>query len=108
MSVKRFTYKAGVTLGGQDVVNLDYHKIPFQASVVVDLVSGTVNYKVEYTTDDISKDPPTFRWLTWVDFPADTASTKQSTLNFPVTAVRLSIQSITREVRFSVIQGIGI
>lgn len=107
----RRTYKAAsVVLGGQTFVNLDYWKIPFQATVLADLVSGSVNYSIEFTCDDVSGtvDPTTLRWITIPNLPAGQTSTVQYTVNFPVTAVRINIQSMTGELRLTVIQGIGV
>lgn len=100
-------------LGGQTLISMDYLKIPFQASALVDLVDGTVNYSIEFTTDDVvnmlgDSNPADFRWLPLPGIPAGQTGTLQATIGFPVTGVRLNIQSITGEVRFSVIQGIGI
>jgi hypothetical protein len=107
-AIQRYTYSASeVVVGGQDVVNLDYIKIPFQASVLVDLVSGSVDYAIEFTTDDISGDPATFRWNTVPNLAAGQTTTQVYKLDFPVTAIRLNIQSMTGEARISVIQGLG-
>lgn len=107
----RRTYKAATTvLGGQSFVNLDFWKIPFQATVLADLVSGSVNYSIEFTCDDVfgTVDPTTLRWITATGLQAGQTGTVQYTLNYPVTAVRLNIQSMTGELRLTVIQGIGI
>lgn len=108
--VRRVYKAASVVLGGQTFVNLDYWKIPFNATVLVDLVSGTANYGVEFTCDDVSGtvDPNTLRWIPDLTLPAGQTKTGVSVYNFPVTAVRLNIQSMTGEVRLTVIQGIGV
>jgi len=109
--IVRRTYKAAtIVLGGQQLVNLDYLKIPFQVGVLLDLVSGTINYSVEFTTDSLDGpfDPTTMRWITTQEFPQGSSGTIQATLNEPMTALRLNIQSMTGEARLSVIQGIGV
>lgn len=112
--VRRYTYRVNSTvLGGQLPISLDYLKIPFQASVLVDLVSGAINYAVEFTTDDLvnilgNSDPAQFRWLTLPNLPAGQTATAQVTIGFPVTGVRLNIGAMTGEARLSVIQGLGI
>lgn len=111
--VHRYTYTVGTTvLGGQDVINLDYFKIYVRCPMQIDLVSGSMEVVPEYTFDDIGGDPSTFRW-----FPYDKSWTQHGTvpitdtsfaiLDFPVTAVRLNIKSITGEIRLSFIQGLG-
>ena len=95
---------------------MDWNVVPFQASILVDLLSGQITYAVEYTTDDLDKgNPTTWRWLPTAGFPYGTTANAadptaapnplQWTLNFPVTAIRLNIQNLTGTVNFSVIQG---
>jgi hypothetical protein len=107
-AVRRYTYKAATTvLGGQDIINLDFFKIPFQVGVLVDLVSGNITYAIEYTMDHITGvvDLGAIRWQ---QAPIGTTSaTVQYTFNFPVTAIRLNILSMTGEVRLTAIQGLG-
>jgi hypothetical protein len=107
-AIQRYTYLAGKTpLGGQEVINLNYLALPFQASAIINIVSGIATYSVEFTHDDINKDPP-YMWVTdTVNFPAGQTSSGILLIDFPVTAMRLNLQSFTGEVRFSVIQGVG-
>ena len=127
MNPIRYTYSVNQTppivLGGQDVINMDWPVTPFQASVTVDTVSGSVTFGVEYTLDDIYKPlwvPGTARWL---PFPADSGMAYNTTVNAsiandpnpiiynlgpktgPVMAIRMNITSITGVVNFTVIQG---
>ncbi len=116
---RRYTYNSTsgkFVLGGQDVLNLDWNVTPFSASIVVDLVQGgSIIYAVEYTTDSLETgNPTTWRWLPTAGFPYNTTNTipagsppspQQWSLTFPVTAIRLNIQSLTGTVNFSVIQG---
>ncbi len=109
--VKRYAYKVGTiqALGGQDIVNLNELQAPFNASILVDIVNGVANYSIEFTTDDISgKNPAAFRWIPVTGVTPGQTATLQYTLNFPVTAVRLNLASLTGEVRLSVIQGLGL
>jgi len=107
--IQRYVYKAGSTvLGGQNVINLDYIHLPFQVSVLVDIVSGSANYGIEFTMDDIGGDPSTFRWISDVsNLPNGQSATGIFLLDAPVTAIRLNIQSFTGEVRITVIQPVG-
>lgn len=106
-AIQRYTYKVGGTLGGQDVCNLSYLQVPFISSILVDVVSGSCNYAVEFTTDDISGDPSKFRWNPLTGLPPGQSATVQYTLNYPCTAVRLNIAASTGEIRFTVIQATG-
>jgi hypothetical protein len=106
-SARRFTYKAGSTvLGGQEIINLDpFARQIFNASFHVDLVSGTMSVRPEYTMDDVTGDPAALRWHPLLT-DALTKTTLFGILD-AVTAVRLNIDSITGEIRLSVIQGVG-
>ena len=110
--VKRYTYKVGnpnLVLGGQDIVNLNELQAPFQASILVDIVSNAARFSIEFTTDDVTgNNPAAFRWNPVTGVAPGQTSTLQYTLNYPVTAVRLNLASITGEVRLSVIQGLGL
>lgn len=107
-AIHRYVYKVGSIqqLGGQDVVNLNYYQVPFLASAVTDIVSGTASYAIEFTTDEIGGNPANFRWLTIPNLNNQTAS-QQFSLAFPVTAIRINLASLTGEVRFTVIQAPG-
>lgn len=84
---------------------LDYWISPFNVTLSV-LVTGTVNYTVQYTFDII--DPNT--WIpstaNWVDHPSLTSKTAtlDSNLAYPATAVRLVQNSGTGSCKFTVIQ----
>jgi hypothetical protein len=107
-SVRRYAYKADTTVrGGQDVINLDHLQLPFQASILVDIVDGSASYAVEFTTDDLTGEPSAFRWWSDSALPAGQTTTQNFSINSAVTGVRLNLQSITGEVRFSVIQGVS-
>jgi hypothetical protein len=106
--IQRYTYKAANTvLGGQDVISLDYFKLPFQASVLVDVVSGLISYGIEFTADDLMGPPGSFRWITDPALPNGQSASGLFVINAPVTALRLNIQTFTGEVRITVIQPIG-
>lgn len=106
-TIQRFVYKAGtvMTPDGQDVVTLNYLQLPYTVGIVADVVSGAADYTIEFTTDDMSGCAADFRWnvlpglVYWQSDPLI-----QYTLLFPVTAIRLNIQSLTGELRLSVIQ----
>jgi hypothetical protein len=107
-AIQRYAYKLGTVPGGQNICNLNYLQVPFNTSILVDIVSGSAEFSIEFTHDDVGGDPTTFRWVLVPGLAAgQTATTTYSLANFPVTAVRLNIASITGEVRLSVIQGTG-
>jgi hypothetical protein len=105
MIVRQKILAGNVVLGGQVPVGMDFVKNPFNASVDVDIVSGSAIYSVEYTTDDLLGDPATLRWKTTVEFPSGTTSSALKAITIAVTGLRINIHSMTGEIRFTVIQG---
>lgn len=105
--VRRYTYNvANTVLGGQDVINLDPFKLVFNVAVLVDIVDGDANYSIEFTHDDMTADPATFRWHTDASLPQGQVATGVFAITTPVTAIRLNLGALSGEVRLSVIQGI--
>ena len=105
-AIHRYTYNLGTLPGGQDIQSMDFMQNPFTALAVVYIVSGAVQYSIEFTTSDIGgSDPTLFDWLPLPGAaPGQTASAAYPITNFPVTAIRLNLDSISGEVRFTVIQ----
>lgn len=104
-TVRRYTYIAETTvLGGQEIINLDPSKLIFEVSVLVDIVSGDANYSVELSMDDVES-PETMRWFSDSTLPQGQSATGLFKLTTAVTAIRLNLNALTGEVRFSVIQG---
>lgn len=88
---------------------LDYFISPFNVALSV-VVSGTVNYSVQYTFDNIQDrayTPAAGNWTSHVGFSPYTATNSQN-LAYPVTAVRLVLNSGTGSVSLTVIQAGGI
>jgi hypothetical protein len=102
---RRYTYKVGTTvLGGQHILNMDaFSREYFQASLHVDLVSGSMVVQPEYSMSDMIGDASSLRW-----FPYGEPMTVTTLLlvDKPVTGLRLNITEITGEVRLTVLQGV--
>lgn len=102
-----------VILGGQYPIFMDYRRESFGVGIFIDIVSGTANYSVEFTTDDVSgitynndsADPSTFRWHEITEFASPQTTSKYALFNVPVAAIRLNLTSLTGEVRMTAIQG---
>jgi len=86
-------------------IPLDVFVSPFNTSLGV-TVTGTVNYTVQYTFDNVQATGWTPGTGNWVDHPSLTAqtTTKDSNLAYPAVAVRIVLNSGTGSVRFTVIQ----
>jgi len=80
--------------GGSDVSPMNLNTSPFNIGFAV-LVTGTVNYTVQHTFDDVFS--PTFSAGTavWFDHPtiASQTANKDGNYAFPVTAIRLLVNS---------------
>lgn len=72
-------------------------------------VTGTVNYTVQYTFDDVFANNYNPATGNWVDHPSLTAKTTTSDSNiaYPVTGVRLKLNSGTGSVKLTAIQAGG-
>ena len=86
----------------------DHYVSPFNIALGV-TVTGTVNYTVQYTFDDVFAKDFTPSSANWVDHPSLTAqtTTKDSNIAYPVRGVRLNVASGTGTTRLTIIQAGG-
>jgi hypothetical protein len=86
----------------------DHYVSPFNIALGV-TVTGTVNYTVQYTFDDVFAKDFTPASANWVDHPSLTAqtATKDSNIAYPVRGIRLSVASGTGTTRLTIIQAGG-
>ena len=94
--------------GSSAVFPPDNYISPFNVTLGV-TVTGTVNYTVQYTFDNVFAsgfDPST---ANWVDHPSLTSqtATKDSNIAYPVTGIRLLVNSGTGTTRLTIIQAGG-
>ena len=78
-------------------VILDHYRAPFSVGNGV-IKTGTVDYSVEYTYDDVYSstfNPSTAGWFVMSAFPLASATSKDGAISSPVTAVRLNAVTIT-------------
>lgn len=89
-------------------VALDNYISPYNVALGI-TVTGTVSYTVQYTFDDVQASTYTPASGNWVDHPSLTTqtTTKDSNIAYPVTAVRIVLNSGTGSVRFTIIQAGG-
>lgn len=95
-------------VGASKPIVPDRYISPFNPSIVVE-VTGTLNYDVQYTYDDVF-DAAQASSLNWFSITALTGqtTTKDSNLAYPVTGIRLKINSGSGSGVLKVIQpGIG-
>lgn len=100
------TFNIGWTaLASTPWVPLDTMQVPFSVGVGVALVSGSANYDLEHTYDEVDTTTPTQVAYNNATMAAKTASFDVG-ITYPVKAVRLDINSHTSGVlRFTVLQG---
>jgi len=90
-------------IGASTEVPLDQYITNFNVSIAVE-VTGTVNYTVQYTFDDIFGGAPgAFNWINFTTLTAQTAN-NNGTLISPVRAVRLLTNSGNGVAKMLVIQ----
>jgi|WetSurMetagenome_2_1015567.scaffolds.fasta_scaffold688160_2 hypothetical protein len=108
-AIQPYIYLSGKTpLGPQQVVNLNYLALPFQVGLMVNVVSGSTTYNIDFTHADLSGDPAGFHWVNDViGIPNGQSASRLFLINFPVTGLRINFQLLTGEVRLSAIQGLG-
>lgn len=99
-----YTYKLGTPAGGQDIVYLNHLQNPFTVSALIDIVSGSAEYGLEFTLDDPKTDPASYRWFYLSEVPQGQKASKLFEVKAPVTAIRLNLNSNLGEVRLTVIQ----
>ena len=86
----------------------DNYVSPFNVALSV-LVTGTVNYTVQYTFDDVFASGYSASSGNWVNHPTLTAKTTSADSNiaYPVTGIRITLSSGTGSVQFTSIQAGG-
>ncbi len=86
----------------------DNYVSPFNVALSV-LVTGTVNYTVQYTFDDVFANTYNPATGNWVDHPSLTSKTTTSDSNiaYPVTGIRIRQASGTGSVQLTAIQAGG-
>ena len=98
-----------VTAVGNSAVDpLDHYLTPFNVSLGV-VVTGTITYTVQYTYDDVfaaGYTPASGNWLPATGLSAQT-TTKDGSISFPVTGVRLNTSAGTGTATLTVIQAGG-
>lgn len=90
------------------VCPLDHYTSPFSVGLQA-LVTGTVNYTVEYTFDDVfatGYNPASGNWTPHPTFNG-VITTIDSNLAYPANAIRLKLNSGTGTVRLTIIQAGG-
>lgn len=102
-----FTLSGGA--GNSNPCPLDQYISPFNVALGV-TVTGTVNYTVQYTFDNVFAEGYTPASGNWVDHPSLTSQTvtKDSNIAYPVSAVRLVQNSGAGTTRLVILQAGGV
>lgn len=94
--------------GSSNVYPPDHYVSPFNVALSV-LVSGTVNYTVRYTFDDVfarGYDPATGNWVSHPSLTTQTTSL-DSNIAYPVRGIQLVVNSGSGTARLTAIQAGG-
>ena len=97
-------YQSHTTTGAKTPWNSDWMS-PTTTTIETVVVSGTAQYSVEFTLDDLNDLGTTPRWVAFADAPVGTSTTKAFHVEYPVRFVRINIAVITGTVEFKIIQG---
>lgn len=96
------------TSGTKSSLELDPSVVPFSATIACTLVSGSVNYKLQYSLDPTSVADADALWFDSGDIPSGTTTSAVSSFAFPAYRVRLIIASISGQLTMQVLQGVMI
>jgi hypothetical protein len=77
--------------GSSSLAPIDTYQNPFNAGIGV-IVSGTVNYTIQHTFDDVQNSAVTPTWFSHPSLAAQTASA-DGNYAFPVVAIKLLVNS---------------
>jgi hypothetical protein len=99
------------TTGTKGSWNCDPSIAPFQVNIACVLLSGTVDYKLQYSYDTLDSPTATDTDATWIDsndIPASTAATAEANFSTPIARVRIIIAAISGSLKMSMLQGMSI
>lgn len=85
---------AGNVDGPQEAVSLDWLALD-AATIAVAITSGTANYCIEFTFDDVNdltRDP---LWFVMNEFPVGTTTTQYTAIFYPFAFIRVNIEALT-------------
>lgn len=88
--------------GSSTLVPMDHYKTPFSVGIGC-VVSGTVNYDIQHTFDDVQDATVTPTWFSHVTLAAATASANGN-YAYPIKAIKILINSGTGTVTATIIQ----
>jgi hypothetical protein len=82
----------------------DWMQEPFLLSTFVN-PTATGTFGLQYTFDDVMNVPPAnVRWLNDTNIPAGTTAAKNTSYNFPITALQLVITASTGPIEWKILQ----
>ena len=90
--------------------NCDPSIAPFQLNIACILLSGTVDYKLQYSYDTLDGPLDTDASASWIDsddIPASTTGTAEANFSTPIARVRLVIASISGSLKMVMLQGMS-
>lgn len=98
------------TTGTKTSWNCDPSISPFNVNIGCILLSGTVDYKLQYSYDSLDDPLATDASAAWIDsndIPASTATTAEANFSTPIYRVRLIINAISGSLKMTMLQGLS-
>lgn len=105
VSTAQYQTVAYTTVGTKSSLELDASVVPFSVSIACTLISGSVDYKLQYSLDPSSVEDDDALWFDSGDISAGTTTSAISSFAFPASRVRLIIGSISGSLTLQVLQG---
>ena len=99
------------TTGTKQSWNCDPSVTPFNVNVGAILLSGTVDYKLQYSYDTLDDPLLTDSDASWIDsndIPAATSATAEANFSTPIARVRIIIDAISGSLKVTMLQGFSI
>ena len=99
------------TTGTKPSWNCDPSIAAFNVNILCALLSGTVDYSLQYSYDTL--DSPTATdsdatWLTSDDIPLTTAASAEANFSTPIARVRVVIVAIAGSLKVTMLQGFSV
>lgn len=99
------------TTGTKASWNCDPSVAPFNLSVALALLTGTVSYKLQYSYDVLDSPTAVDSDATWYDsteIPAATAASSAQVFTAPIARLRVVIATISGSLKMTMLQGMSI
>lgn len=103
-AIRSIRYDPATTvLGAQTAINLDNIALS-ETFVGVFVESGSADYGIQLTFDDVNNSDVTPRWFDLKEIPLGSSGTQYATFSFPVRFLRINIATFTGPLELKIAQ----